>query len=185
MIRESILATIFLSLSACGGAPSEPATPPTPPAETAAPAAPVVPSGADAAKPSEPTPAGETAPAADAAPAHPAWQEGMTKDAQIAFMKKYVLPEMEPVFKSYNAKRYAKFDCKTCHGPLFKEPDEFLPKLTLKDGQLTAFKDKPEIAKFMAEEVVPHMAKAMGLKPYDPATHQGFGCAGCHKIEVK
>ena len=109
----------------------------------------------------------------------------MTKDQQVAFMKKNVVPEMGPVFKAFDAKRYANFGCKTCHGPKFKEPDEFLPKLTLKGGELTAFKDKPEIAKFMAEEVVPHMAKALGLKPYDPATHQGFGCAGCHKIESK
>jgi hypothetical protein len=26
------------------------------------------------------------------------------------------------------------------------------------------------------------MANAMGAKPFDPATHQGFGCAGCHTV---
>jgi len=25
----------------------------------------------------------------------------------------------------------------------------------------------------------------MGLKPYDPATHEGFGCGGCHTIDMK
>jgi hypothetical protein len=109
----------------------------------------------------------------------------MTKDQQIAFMKKNVVPEMEPVFKGYNAKRYAEFGCKTCHGPKFREPKDFLPKLTFKDGKLTAFADKPEISKFMAEQVVPHMATAMGLKPYDVTTHQGFGCNGCHTVLMK
>jgi len=109
----------------------------------------------------------------------------MTKDEEIAFMKKNVVPEMEPVFKSYNAKRYAEFSCKTCHGPKFKEPKEYLPKLTFKDGKLTAFADKPEIAKFMAEQVVPHMATAMGLKPFDMTTHTGFGCNGCHTVLTK
>jgi hypothetical protein len=34
------------------------------------------------------------------------------------------------------AKRYAEFGCKTCHGPKFKEPKEFLPKLTFKEFSL-------------------------------------------------
>jgi len=109
----------------------------------------------------------------------------MSKDEQVAFMKKNVVPHMDPVFKANNAERYAKFGCKTCHGPAFKKPEEFLPKLTFKDGNLTAFKEKPEVAKFMAEKVVPEMAAAMGMKPYDPATKQGFGCGGCHTIKMK
>ena len=100
-------------------------------------------------------------------------------------MKKYVVPEMEPIFKAYNAKRYEKFGCKTCHGPKFQEPKDYLPKLTFKDGKLTAFADKPEISKFMAEQVTPHMASAMGLKPFDMATHTGFGCNGCHTVLMK
>jgi hypothetical protein len=182
ILRESVVATIFLTLSACGGAPpAEPATPPPPPA------APAAPEGApSAATPEAPKPA-ETAaaPEAPAAPAHDVWTEGMSKDAEVAFMKKNVVPEMEPVFKGYNAKRYGEFGCKTCHGPKFKDPKEFLPKLTFKDGKMTAFAEKPEIAKFMAEQVVPHMATAMGMKPYDPATHTGFGCGGCHTIDMK
>ncbi len=109
----------------------------------------------------------------------------MTKDEEIAFMKKNVVPEMGPVFKGYNAKRYAEFSCKTCHGPKFKEPKDYLPKLTFKDGKLTAFAEKPEIAKFMAEQVEPHMATALGLKPYDMTTHTGFGCNGCHTVQMK
>jgi hypothetical protein len=75
--------------------------------------------------------------------------------------------------------------CKTCHGPAYKEPKEFLPHLTMKDGKITAFAEKPEVSKFMAEKVVPEMAAAMGQPPYDPATHKGFGCGGCHTIDMK
>lgn len=109
----------------------------------------------------------------------------MTKDQQVAFMKKNVVPEMAPVFKGYDAKRYSEFGCKTCHGPKFKEPKEYLPKLTFKDGKLVSPSDEPELAKFMSEQVVPHMAAAMGLKPYDMTTHTGFGCGGCHTVQVK
>ncbi|MEO6602368.1 MAG: hypothetical protein ABIQ16_20975 [Polyangiaceae bacterium] len=175
-LRKSVLSTLLLTLSACGGAPTaEPATPPPPPAEPPAAAATETPKPAEA----------PAAPAEPAAPAHDVWAEGMTKDAEVAFMKKNVVPEMEPVFKGFNAKRYAEFGCKTCHGPKFKEPKEYLPKLTFKDGKITAFAEKPEIAKFMAEQVVPHMATAMGMKPFDPATHTGFGCGGCHTVQTK
>lgn len=34
----------------------------------------------------------------------------------------------------------------------------------------------------MSEHVTPAMASAMGEKPCDPATHEGFGCGGCHKV---
>lgn len=109
----------------------------------------------------------------------------MTKDQQVAFMKKNVVPEMGPVFKGFDAKRYAEFSCKTCHGPKFKDPKEFLPKLTFKDGKLVSPSDEPALAKFMFEQVTPHMAAAMGLKPFDMTTHTGFGCGGCHSVQSK
>jgi hypothetical protein len=113
------------------------------------------------------------------------WSDAMSKEAKMAFMKSNVLPTMSKVFLAQNATRYAKVECTTCHGPQYKEPKEFLPRLTLSGGKLTAFSEKPEIAKFMADKVVPEMAAAMGLKPYDPQTKQGFGCAGCHAIDMK
>ncbi len=111
------------------------------------------------------------------------WQAGMTKEQQIAFMGQRVMPPMTKAFKEHDPKRYAEVTCKTCHGPQYKEPKEFLPKLVMKDGKITSFAEKPEVSKWMAEQVVPAMAAAMGMKPYDPATHQGFGCGGCHAIE--
>src|SRR6187551_1777504 len=166
--RASILATVFLA-SACGGAPAEPVTPPTPPA------APEAAPAAEAAKPA--ASAATAAPDETPPPAHDVWKEGMSKDEEVAFMKKNVVPEMGPVFKAFDAKRYAEFSCKTCHGPKFKLPKDFLPKLTFnKEGKLISPSDEPALAKFMGEEVAPHMAAAMGLKPFDMATHTGFGC---------
>lgn len=103
----------------------------------------------------------------------------------MAFMSTRVMPPMSKVFKEHDAKRFAEVTCKTCHGPMYKEPKEFLPKLVMKDGKLTSFAEKPEVSKFMAEKVVPAMASAMGQAPYDPATHKGFGCGGCHAIEMR
>ena len=109
----------------------------------------------------------------------------MTKEQMVAFMKTRVIPAMTPVFQGEDAKRYADFGCKTCHGPEFKDPKEFLPKLHLVKDKLVEFDKKPKVAKFMAEKVAPEMAKALGLPHYDPATKQGFGCGGCHTIEMK
>ena len=113
------------------------------------------------------------------------WTHGMAKDQQVAFMMERVVPAMATVFKEHDAKEFASFGCKTCHGPDKAEPEKFLPRLTMKDGKLTAFEEHPAEAKWMAEKVVPAMAAAMGMQPYDPATKQGFGCKGCHAIDVK
>jgi hypothetical protein len=114
-----------------------------------------------------------------------AWSKDMTKEQQVAFMKKNVVGRMGKVFQAHDGSKYAEFSCKTCHGPDYKDPKEFLPKLTFKDGKITAFADKPEMAKFMASNVTPEMAQAMGMKPFDPQTHQGFGCGGCHTVDMK
>jgi hypothetical protein len=118
-----------------------------------------------------------------AAPLPDTWQKDMSKELQIAFMKERVMPAMTPVFKEHDAKEFANFGCETCHGPEYKTPTQYLPALTLKDGKLTSFETDPEISKWMAEKVVPAMAGAMGMPPYNPETNEGFGCGGCHAIE--
>lgn len=125
------------------------------------------------------------APSASAAPVvvPEKWEKGMTKDQQIAFMKAKIMPAMTPVFQEHDAKAFEKFSCETCHGPEYKTPTEYLPALTMKDGKLTSFEEDPEVSKWMAEKVVPAMAAAMGMEPYNMETHQGFGCGGCHAIE--
>ncbi|MGA2450865.1 MAG: hypothetical protein ABTD50_19545 [Polyangiaceae bacterium] len=166
--------SLFLAFAAaCGGAPATPATP-----SSAAPEA----SSASASATSAPAP-DASAPAASApTPSGETWSNDWPKDQQIAFMKKNVAPRLGKVFKAQDAAHYADFSCKTCHGPAYKNPHDFLPKLTLKDGKLTAFAEKPEISKFMAQSVVPEMAAAMGEPPFDPKTQKGFGCGGCHTI---
>jgi pyruvate/2-oxoglutarate dehydrogenase complex dihydrolipoamide acyltransferase (E2) component len=179
----SFSALLVLTVAACGGSPAP--APEAPPEPSAAPAEPAPSAAAPAETPKPAETAAAPAPEAPAAPAHDVWTKDMTKDQEVAFMKKNVVPEMEPVFKGYDAKMFDKFSCKTCHGPAFKDPHMFLPKLTFKDGKITSFEKKPAISKFMAEEVVPHMATAMGMKPFDPATKEGFGCGGCHTVNMK
>ena len=161
--------TVLPLATACGGTDMAPAVPSGP----SAPSANV---------PQSPSAAGPTGSAATAEPA--TWKETASKDQKLAYMKAKVLPAMAKVMAPEGSKR-PDVTCKTCHGPNYADPKTFLPKLTMKDGKITAFAEKPEVANFMATKVVPAMAAAMGEKPYDPATHQGFGCAGCHTVEMK
>jgi len=173
-MRNSILSfSLFPSLAiaiavatGCGGGTPEPASPTTP-APTASAATGPAPTAPEAALPT-------------------VWSKDMTKEQQVAFMKKNIVGPMAKVFQGgHDGAKFADFSCKTCHGPEYKNPKDFLPKLTFKDGKITAFAEKPDDAKFMASAVNPAMAQAMGLKPYDPATHEGFGCGGCHTIDMK
>lgn len=152
-MRNAFAVASFVLLAACGGS-------------APAPTAPAVPA---------------TAPTSDG-PSEK-WADATTNEAKVAFMKTRVLPRMSEVMKAHDPTRYASVTCKTCHGPDNKEPKDFLPKLAMKDGKLAAFSTKPEVAKFMAEKIVPEMASAMGVAPYNPETHQGFGCGGCHAIQ--
>lgn len=172
-----LIAGMSAALFACAENTPEPTTPAEPPPP------PEVPEATET--PAEPADAnGEAAPSK--APAAPeAWSNDLDGKAKAAFMKAKVVPGMGEIFKAKDPERYTEFGCKTCHGPNREEPKAFLPKLTSKGGTLTAFKDKPEVAKFMQEKVAPEMAKILGEKPYDPKTHEGFGCGGCHTIESK
>jgi len=165
-LRVSLAASLVLAV-ACGGATPPPPSTPAPSDSAAA--------GASAAP--------SAAPAPSTAAAVPAtWSDDMTKPQKIAFMKQNVSPRLAKAFQAHDATKYANFDCKTCHGPDFKDPKDFLPKLTFQGGQITS---KPEIAKWMHEVVAPEMASALGMQPYDPQTKKGFGCMGCHQVEMK
>ena len=141
------------------------------PVETAAPTA--IPTAA---------PVASATPSATPAAVPATWKDAATKDQQMAFMKTNIAPTMGKVFQENDPKKYASFSCVTCHGAKYQNPHEFLPKLTMKGGK---FSGKPATIKFMMEKVVPAMAPAMGEKPFDPATKSGFGCGGCHTVEVK
>ena len=115
-----------------------------------------------------------------------AWDfDKLTHEEQADFMKKTVVPTMKPIFQKFDAKHYKDFGCKTCHGKdpkktKFKMPNTDLPKLDF--VALKAGKQKPNIAKWMGEEIEPGMAKLLQKPVYDPAKPDPsqFGCLGCH-----
>lgn len=113
------------------------------------------------------------------------WKDDMPTKDKAAFMKKKVMPAMSKTFQDYDAKKYANFSCKTCHGPSMKpKPVDFLPELHFKGGKITEAAKQPDMVKFMAEHVEHDMAGLFGKAPYDPKTGTGFGCNGCHKVQM-
>jgi hypothetical protein len=167
MVRSSYCLGVVLaaaSLFACGGSQPAPAAP-----------------GEAPATPSAEAPAGE----APAGGADMVWKDDLSTKDKAAFMKAKVMPEMGTVFKEHDAAKYANFSCKTCHGKDMKpKPVDALPELHFKDGKFTEAEKMPEMVKFMGESVEPKMAELFGKKPYDPKTNTGFGCNGCHKINM-
>jgi hypothetical protein len=114
-----------------------------------------------------------------------AWKD-MTHDERHYYMKETVFPKMKGEFAAFDAKDFAGMKCVTCHGDgakdhTFKMPNPKLPGLpATEDGFKQLQAKHPEIMKFMMEKVVPDMAVMLGEAPYNPATHQGFGCFRCH-----
>ena len=109
--------------------------------------------------------------------------EAMSQEQRRDYMKKTVVPTMKPLFQKFDAKHYANFGCKTCHGKdpkasKFKMPNADLPKLDF--AALKAGKQKPEIAKWMGDVVMPQMAGLMHQPPHSEANPKGFGCLECH-----
>ena len=142
---------------------------------------------------SQPAPAAPAEPGAAPAAEAPAegggedlvWKDDMPTKDKATFMKKKVVPAMSKTFQAFNAEKYANFGCKTCHGPDMKpKPVDALPELHMKGGKLVEADKMPEMVKFMHEEVVPKMAEVFGKPPYDPKTNSGFGCGGCHKMNM-
>jgi hypothetical protein len=114
--------------------------------------------------------------------------EAMTHEQRMDYMKKTVVPTMKPLFQQFDAKHYANFGCKTCHGKdpkgsKYKMPNADLPKLDF--AALKAGKQKPAIAKWMGEVVKPQMAKLMHEAEYSESNPKGFGCLECHMEKKK
>lgn len=167
---------------ACGGGQTEPKgpMPGSTPSESAASVTPSAVAAETSAAPSASAVASAEAPA----PAK-SW-DAMTHDEKLALMKTVVMPKMKEAFQAFDAKKYADFSCKTCHGKpenKGKMPNNDVPKLDPKDQFAKHQKKTPELTKFMMTTVVPQMAKILGEQPYDPKTHQGFGCGNCHFFE--
>lgn len=183
-LTASVFATAVGFFVACG--------PSTPPPDTAAGAGstsvsvtPPPPDTASAAPTVSAEPTASAMPSASAEPVVPAtWKDAADGKQKGLFMKAKVLPKMKEIFQAHDAKKFAEVTCKTCHGPEHKNPKEFLPKLTFKGGKFTAEKEKPAMFKFMHEKVLPAMVEVLGEKPFDMKTMTGFGCSGCHSIDM-
>ena len=134
------------------------------------------------------TPAAEPAPEEPAPPptdpAAPVDFKALDHEAKVEFMKTKVLPPMQAAFQGLDPKKYANFDCKTCHGkdPVkskFAMPNPELPVLdfaALKAGK----QGDPKVVDFMAKTVSPEMAKILNRTPYSESNPTGFGCLSCH-----
>src|SRR5579863_4437174 len=123
-------------------------------------------------------------PSADSKPAK-AWKD-MDHEERAAYMKKTVCPKMKAEFIAFDAKEFGDMNCATCHGDgakdkTFKMPNPKLPKLpATPEGFKKLGEEHPDAVQFMRTKVVPDMAALLGEAPFDPKTHQGFGCFECH-----
>ena len=112
----------------------------------------------------------------------------MKKGERKQYMRKQVLPAAKKLFGAFDAKKYKNVTCQTCHGAKgvdsgsYKMPNPEIAKLpTTPDAFKELKAKKPEMVKFMAEEVKPHMAALLGMPEWTPQTPNGYGCYGCHQ----
>jgi hypothetical protein len=110
--------------------------------------------------------------------------EKLDHDQKIQFMKEKVVPTMGPLFKEHDAKKFAEFGCKTCHGAgaekgEFDMPNGALPKLNFKDMS----KFKKEDLEWMGKVIKPQMAQLLKQPEMTAEVHEGFGCLNCHTAE--
>jgi cytochrome c553 len=124
-------------------------------------------------------------------PAEVPWKD-MTKEQRGRYMAKVVLPKMKETFQAFDQKKFAKFNCATCHGKDarekgFKMPTPDLPVLPASEQEFmnTVMKDKPEWVKFMGEQVTPQVAQLLGLEPFNPKQPKpnAFSCNACHTLK--
>ncbi len=106
--------------------------------------------------------------------------------ARVAFMKTKVMPAMKTAFQEFDAKKFAKFNCKTCHGKnaeknKFKMPNGDIPKLDF--VALKAGKQAPKMAEFMGKTVKPQMAQLLNMPEFteEKPDPKAFGCLNCHE----
>jgi len=108
--------------------------------------------------------------------------EKLSHDDKVKFMKTKVMPVMKAAFQKFDAKEYANFGCKTCHGKdpqksKYEMPTPDLPKLDW--AKIKAGEDK-EAVEFMEHTVKPEMAKILGLPEMTKDNPKGFACLNCH-----
>jgi hypothetical protein len=135
-------------------------------------------------------PAQAPAAAAPVSPPQVAWAD-MTKPQRGQYMAAVVMPKMKALFRSFDEKKFAEMNCKTCHGQDAKERGFEMPNPGLfalpstQEGWGGLAKDEAEWMQFMNQQVKPQMAAMLGVKEYDPQNPQPgtFGCYGCHPVK--
>lgn len=159
-------------------------TPRPAPAPADAPAAPREVAAAPPADVPPAAPADVAAPPADAASDAPAgaWAT-MSRAEKMGFMEDTVLPEMQRMFREFDARKFARFTCATCHGANaravnFRMPNGLDP---LTPSRIPArYTSQRPMDVFMTRRVLPRMAQLLGKPVHTPQTQAGFGCFGCH-----
>ena len=112
--------------------------------------------------------------------------DALDHEQRFQFMKEKVVPTMEPLFKNHDAKKFAEFGCKTCHGDgadagKYDMPNDKLPKLF--GPSMDKF--KKEDVEWMSKEIKPTMAKLLQQPEMSRENPKGFGCLECHTAEAK
>jgi hypothetical protein len=112
----------------------------------------------------------------------------LSKEDKVKFMKTKVMPTMKPLFQKFDAKDFAGFNCKTCHGKdpqktKYKMPSPDLPALDF--DAIKAGKEDPKVIEFMSKTVKPTMAKLFNMPEMTESEPKGFGCLACHTLKKK
>ncbi|MCA9611855.1 MAG: hypothetical protein H6722_22530 [Sandaracinus sp.] len=113
-----------------------------------------------------------------------AWAD-MNHEQKGAYMRDVVTPQMRAMFQAFDAEHYADFGCATCHGENAREVGFHMPNdlAPLNPANIPAmFQSEHPGAVFMTQQVWPKMVELLGAEPYNPETHEGFGCLGCHAM---
>lgn len=113
--------------------------------------------------------------------------EKLSHDDKVKFMKTKVMPVMKPAFQKFDAKEFASFTCKTCHGKdpqksKHEMPTPDLPKL---DWDAIKKGEEKEWVDFMENTVEPEMARILGKPQMTKDQPNGFGCLDCHMEKKK
>jgi hypothetical protein len=132
--------------------------------------------------------ASDQAAAVGQAPVHVPWVK-MNRGQRLDYMVKTVLPKMKAEFVAFDAKRFARMDCATCHGEgvdegTFALPNAKLPTLLEDDLFAKHRKLTPEMTQFMLTKVEPDLAALLEIPEFDPATRKGLSCYNCHGREI-
>jgi hypothetical protein len=188
------IAVVLLALTSACSKQEQASPPPSPPPPTPAADAAMTNTVDAAAEPADAAVAAGSAAAGSAAGSGSAVAandfefDKLSKEEKVKFMKQKVMPTMKPLFQKFDAKNFANFTCKTCHGKdpqgtKYKMPSKDLPALDFE--AIKAGKEDPKVVEFMSKTVKPQMAKLLNLPEMTETNMKGFGCLACHTMKKK